>query len=423
MEPPSMPRRLRTRLLLCALIAALTCAIGLGIAYAAQLSYSVTHGAGVRTHRKHKRKNGTRRARDRKAHQRGRTRNHTGQTSRPPATTPPVKTPPVKTPPGTTTTTGSATPPITAPSIGPRDVVTPFPAGTRLFAADSVWNAPLAADAPLDSHSVTLSSTLNAEVRKEVAEIHGPWINTSSWSVANYTVGADVPRLHVTLDNYAPQLQHDFDAVPIPTGAQASPGSDGSLGDGSLVIYQPSTDTLWEFWLLQRRADGWHATWGGKMTNVSTNPGYLPSPYGGSGTSLALMGGLMTIRELQAGRIDHALALAIPNTATSIVWPAQRGDGRTTGPSAIPEGTHFRIDPSVDVTKLGLAPAGLAIARAAQKYGFIVRDTSGNVTFYGEDPRPLGGDPYGQIFGGRYPSQVLEGFPWDRLQVVAPTRG
>jgi hypothetical protein len=132
----------------------------------------------------------------------------------------------------------------------------------------------------------------------------------------------------------------------------------------------------------------------------------------------------MTIRELQARRIDHALALAIPNTAAGqVTWPAQRGDGRTTGPSAIPEGTQFRINPSVDVSRLGLSPLGLAMARAAQRYGMIVRDTAGCVCFYGEDPVTTTGDPYGGIFGGQYPNQLLRGFPWGRLQVVAPRGG
>jgi hypothetical protein len=131
----------------------------------------------------------------------------------------------------------------------------------------------------------------------------------------------------------------------------------------------------------------------------------------------------MTIKELQAGQIDHALAFGIPNTATNFRWPAQRGDGHTTGSAAVPQGTHFRIDPSVDLTKLGLTPLGLVIARAAQKYGFVVRDTSGCVTVYAEDPGTTGSDPYGQLFGGRWPFEVLAGFPWDRLQVVAHPAG
>jgi hypothetical protein len=245
----------------------------------------------------------------------------------------------------------------------------------------------------------------------------GPWINTNSWSVPVYTVGADVAPAHVTLDKYSPSLQQAFNSVPIPSNAHSAAG-----GDESLVIYQPSTNTLWEFWLAQREANGWHAAWGGKMTNVSANPGYYPNDFGGSGTSLSLLGGLITINQLKSGEIDHALAIAIPNTEKGVyTWPAQRSDGTTVGPTGIPEGTRFRIKPNVNLNTLGLTPAGLMIARAVQRYGMIVRDTGGNFAFYAEDPTTTPGDPYGQLFQGKYPNQVLQNFPWHDLQVVAPT--
>ena len=299
------------------------------------------------------------------------------------------------------------------------------PAGARaaarakVFAPGSVWNAPIAANAPLAGDSDRLAHALRSEVAREVQARTGPWINTSKWSVPVYTVGADAPSVRVTLDTWKPALQRDFEAVPMPRGARPAVGTDGHL-----VVHQPSTDTLWEFYRAREAADGWHARWGGKMTNVSSNPGYFPAPYGATATSLPLLGGLIRVSELKAGRIDHALALALPTTAAgTFTWPAQRTDGRTTGPSAIPEGTRFRIDPKVDVTRLDLPPAGLAIARAAQRYGMIVRDGASNVTFYAEDPTPSGTNPYATLFGGRYPNEVLRGFPWDRLQVVAPSSG
>jgi hypothetical protein len=334
----------------------------------------------------------------------------------PPAVAPPVvppgTTPPVTTPPGTT-------PPATTPpaAIGPLDVVTPFPAGMSLFAPTSFWNRPLPGDEPLDPRSDQLSTALLDEVRAEMPTRKGPWINMNAWSVPVYTVGTDVPRVHVTLDTGVVQLQRDFDSVPIPAGAHASAGTDRHL-----VIYQPATDTMWEFYRAQLLADGWHARWGGKMSGVSSNPGYFPNPFGASATSLPLLGGLTTIAELRAGTIDHALAMAVPNTdAAHVTWPAQRGDGRVTGATAIPQGTQFRIDPSVDLSKLRLTPVGLAFARAAQRYGMVVRDSADCVTFYAEDPTVSAApNPYPQILGGLYPDQALKNFPWDRLRVVAP---
>lgn len=403
-----MKRRLAKTLVLCMLGALFVGSLAWAASRAVNPAgvHRSAHKKTHKRHRKHRKHKRHRKHRHHHASSKGdRAARHT-QTSH--TTAPGVRTPPV-------------TPPPAQPSIGPRDVVVPFPTGQHLFAPSSFWNATLPANAALDPRSGQLSSALRDEIQKEMTVRTGPWINTNQYSVADYTVGSATPTVHVTLDAPYPDVQRDFDAVPIPTGAHVSLGKDGSLGDGQLVIYQPATDTLWEFWLLQMRADGWHAAWGGKMTGVSANPGYFPGNLGASGTSLPLLGGLMTIRELQAGRIDHALAVALPNTAAgTFTWPAQRGDGRTTGPAAIPEGTHFRIDPSVDLSKLNLTPTGLVIARAAQKYGFVVRDTGGCFVFYAEDPVTIGADPYGQIFGGQYPNQVLQGFPWDRLQVVAP---
>jgi outer membrane biosynthesis protein TonB len=338
--------------------------------------------------------------------------------AKPPAVPPKSPVVPPK-PPTTPVPPVTSVPPIvTPPGLGPLDVLTPFPSGSRLFAPTSFWNRELPASEPLDPRSVQLVAALAAEVRSEVTKRTGPWINTNTWSVAAYTVGANVPNVHVTPDVRVAQFQRDIDAVPIPAAAHAS-----NDGDATLVIYQPSTDTLWEFWHARRLADGWHAAWGGKMSNVSSNPGYFPNPMGASATSLPLLGGLVSINELKSGKIDHALALAVPNTdAAAVTWPAQRGDGRVRGAAAIPQGTHFRLDPTVDLSRLGLPPAGLAMARAAQRYGIVLRESSDCVTFYAEDATVTGSNPYPQLFRGLYANEVLAKFPWDRLQVVAPRK-
>jgi hypothetical protein len=336
----------------------------------------------------------------------------------PPAAEPPIADPPA--PPAPVAEPPAAGPAAELPgAIGALDIRVPFPAGLRAFGDASVWNQPLTDGAPLDPASNRLSSALADQVQREIETRKGPWINTTRWSVPVYVVGADVPRVYVHLDNNKPALQRDFASVPVP--ANAIPSNDA---DATLAIYQPATDTYWDFWRMRRADDGWHAVWGGKMTDASSNPGYFLDKRGASASGVPLLAGLITIAELRAGRIDHALALAVPTTAAgTFVWPAQRSDGKTTGPTAIPEGTRFRIDRSVDLDKLGLTPAGLAIARAVQRYGMIVRDGAGNVTFFAEDPAPTGGNPYGALFRGRYANEVLRGFPWDRLQVVAPPSG
>jgi hypothetical protein len=289
--------------------------------------------------------------------------------------------------------------------------------GTQLFAPDSVWNKPLAADAPLTSNSSTLSGTLNWE-----RSYFGPWINTTSYSTPIYTVAADQPSLHVTLDANSPKLAADFDQVPLPSDARPASGTDGHL-----VVWQPSTQTMWEFWRLYNDASGnWHARWGGKMTNVSSNPGYFNAPYGATATSLPVAAGLITLQEETAGVINHAVAVSIPYPkAGTFVFPAQRTDGDGTSPDAIPEGTRFRLPASLNIDALNLPRQTAMIAKAVQKYGMIVVDKGGVVAFKAEDPylytQQYGIDPYGPYaFGGQSPSQLLGVFPWLKLQVVKP---
>src|SRR2546423_4702296 len=113
--------------------------------------------------------------------------------------------------------------------------------------------------------------------------------------------------------------------------------------------------------------------------------------------------------------------MAIPEPKRDVfVWPARRTDGISDRPEAIPEGSRFRLDPSLDLDSLSLPRATRILAEAAQRYGMVVRDRSANVALYAEDPTPTGTDPYPALLGGLPPNKVLQAFPWDRLMVLAP---
>lgn len=293
----------------------------------------------------------------------------------------------------------------------------------RWFSPSSFWNRPLGDTVPLASKSGAYVQDLVRQV-----DDAGPWINYDRYSVPIYTVGADQATVPVRIvrddgERPDPALASAFSAVPIPGNAVPADGTDGHL-----VVWQPDTDRMWEFWDMRKEGDGWVAQHGGAMDEVSTSPGYFDEDswagaqdwWGATATSLPLVGGLMTIEELQAGSIEHTLALAIPEPSPEHVWPAQRSDGYNDSSSAIPEGTIFRLPASLDVAALGLPPAVETIATAAQRYGMVVRDVSGCVCLYAEDAAPTGSEPYGDIFEGEYPNNLLEQFPWDQLQAIQP---
>jgi hypothetical protein len=298
----------------------------------------------------------------------------------------------------------------------------------RFFSPQSFWNSPPPPDSPLDPRSSLLVDGLEAEVAQELDAGNGPWVNTVDYSVPVYRVAADQPTLHVHLTSrFAAQpLRSAWRAVPLPPDARPAKGSDHAL-----VVWQPETDRLWEFWRLQYEAGTWTAAWGGAISGVSSNPGvYGPDAWAGadrwwgsSATSLSIAGGLITFDDLQRGWINHALAIAVPAARAAIyASPAQRTDGTSQSLVSIPEGAHLRLDPSLDLDALHLPKLTLMIARAAQRFGIFVRDKAQVTQFFAQDPRPTGVNPYigaSGYFEGETPSQLLTSFPWSRLQVLA----
>jgi hypothetical protein len=314
-----------------------------------------------------------------------------------------------------------------APAATPA-LAAPIAPAARLFAPDSVWNAPLPANAPLDPANATLTNTLRSTAAQNMSAGWGPWIATGETSPL-YVVPANQPTVPVRLDAgaWATGLQQTFGSVPIPATAQPAAGPDAHM-----TVWQPSTDKLWEFFKASKKADGWHASFGGAMNSVSQSPGYfdasswpgLSEPvWGATATSLPVIAGTMMIRELQAGVIPHALAMNIPwAKPKTYSLPAQRTDGASTDPNAIPEGARFRIDPTVDLSQIVMPPLTRMMAVAAQRYGMIVRDQTGHaISFFAENPSRYATNPYispGGFYGGPNPTAVMRAFPWQYVQLV-----
>ncbi len=296
----------------------------------------------------------------------------------------------------------------------------------RFFSPSSPWNEPVSAEAALDPHSGQIVASFDAVISAEQQQQIGPWIDTTSYSVPVYTVPQSQPTVQVMLTGVSdPALSSAWSAVPLPANAQPAAGTDGTL-----VVWQPSTNRLWEFWRLAHEVDGWVASWGGAIQDVSANPGvYGPEAWPGaqtwwgvSASSMSLVGGLISLEDLQLGQIDHALAMAVPGTRAGVfASPAERTDGRTKKRTSLPEGAHLRLNPNLDLAALHLPHLTLMLAEAAQRYGIFVTDSSATVALFAQDPMPTGANPYvgpGGYFEGKTPSQVLASFPWDKLEVL-----
>jgi hypothetical protein len=275
-------------------------------------------------------------------------------------------------------------------------------------------------------NSAVLVQGLAAEVAREEATGIGPWIRAGRRSTPLYRVPDGQERVRVRLvrgrESSRESLQRAFASVPIPAGARAADSPDRQL-----TFWQPGADKLWEFSGARRDADGWHARWGGAIRRVSKSSGYYTGAawrgakrdWGATASGLPVIGGTMLLDELKRGRIEHALTMNVPVARAGVfAWPAQRTDGVGL-PTTLPEGARLRLDPTLNLGELNLPKLTRMIARAAQRYGIVVRDQTGDaISFSGENPSHFRGNPYRKYFRGRKPQELLANFPWDRLQVL-----
>lgn len=365
----------------------------------------------------------------------------------------------------------------TTSSIGSTGPSTPPTSGVALvlsrsgtpFASNSVWTTPLPADTPTNPNDADYLNVIKDDNCGEPAAVPEKPVsctpspssdipNITTFSAPLYVVPADEPKVSVTAA--CPGSDRSFSqaflnsiagGVPVPADAHAAAGSDEDI-----QIYQPSTNHYWEFWRFQNNSSGyWDACWGGEITHVSKSDGIFPSELGATATSLPLLGSIVRIQELQSGQIDHAIGLVIgddatadlssnvvpantphPNqTAPGVSWPATHGDGGSSDPNAIPEGTRFRFPASLDLSHYDLTPIAREIAVAAQKYGFIVNDSSPSPTLtmrlgdpstytaaglpdpYTSGPGVDGQGAEGLLDGGTQ-NAIMKNFPWNELQAL-----
>jgi hypothetical protein len=146
---------------------------------------------------------------------------------------------------------------------------------------------------------------------------------------------------------------------------------------------------------------------------------------------LPFLGGQITAEELQRGEIRHAIGISLVDVERSglFSWPANRSDGYNpdNAPNRIAEGQRFRLDPTINVDALNLHPVAKVVAKAAQKYGFVVWDKAGSISLRAQNPKSytaLGNpDPYPELFNGKPAYSILNGFPWNRLQFLPMNYG
>lgn len=187
----------------------------------------------------------------------------------------------------------------------------------RLWSKTSAWNMTIPSNCPSDPNSDHLVQRFCDSLKRASGMLMGGIGKYGApYGVSCVLADPSTPTVNVAPAN---AWWGGFPAMPLPVGADPSPG-----GDHHLAVLMLATGTLWELWQAVR-VDATHWKAGAGIRFDVGGKGYLTGPYPAGMTSArayggSVMGGVVTLPE---ARHYSALGLAIPH-ALAIATDLQR---------------------------------------------------------------------------------------------------
>jgi hypothetical protein len=307
-------------------------------------------------------------------------------------------------------TLATLAPLVATSSASAADAPTPY----RAFWSSSYWNTPLRADAPRDPNSDAMINFLKTDnlyphIRLAGTEASGGWGEPVFW-----TQPSD-PFYEVKSTRYT--LPAEFKSIRIPAGAQVA-----ATADAQMTIYDLDVGAVYKLWAatFDPLTNTWSAGGGAYyyLGSNGLNGTLAESDERRNRGHRGIPPSTHTVRydEIKAGQIDHVLKVSINTARTDYVWPMVGSDGSTTNVNAPPQGARFRIKPSVDLSTLGLSPPALVIAKALQKHGAMVGDSSGAAVSLKVENTVREGR--GWLWNGVLAVDSLRSIPFDMFEFV-----
>lgn len=239
----------------------------------------------------------------------------------------------------------------------------------------------------IDPNTSTMVNSLVEEAKQ------GFVISTKEWTVPVFYADASTNKYNIRLTaGWAPKKK--LLSVPIPSFAEPDPQNDGHM-----VIIDEANGCVYDFFQMRLSFNGnWTASWANALP--LNGDGIFPKGLSARGSGFELLQGVIWPQELEAGVINHALIFSYDYTKSGgPVAPATESDGTSSDAWAIPEGALIQLDPSLDLTTLGLNNYEMTIAKALQEYGMYCADDGGGISLYAVNPISCKTNPYQNIWG------------------------
>lgn len=191
------------------------------------------------------------------------------------------------------------------------------------------------------------------------------------------TIPVDQKKVKVNYENNDPDLQ-DMIQYPIPDEVLALKGS----FNDRCVILDPTNKKLYELYALRKEQEAWKMSSGLCFDLTSAKPREAGKK-GACSSGLPILAGLLTVEEVQAGKIEHALLFTVKKTQKGYISPATGFCSKDTNQNLPPLGLRLRLSKDFD-TKHWVSKPAQVIAEALKTYGMLVVDNGLDMQLWGE---------------------------------------
>jgi hypothetical protein len=320
------------------------------------------------------------------------------------------------------------------------------PASWRPFNSSSLWNTPIPGNATATADSSAIITWLNSFTGGPTDRFCGEAGTTDDFDHPIYYAAAGDPLQRVQLSagardpsllgrTHVTNLQDRL--MPVPVNSPQAGGSDGHL----CVVTE---DTIYDLWQARSWSPGSGkigTKWG--ATTSLSGDGSTDGGFGATAAGVPLIAGLIRLSELQAGLIQHALAITVRYVRNNVFAAPATGTA-TPDPGVVAGDSNDLTRPitgsrlqlnmsSAEITALNLPAWKTTILNAMATYGMIIMDTSASHSYTlvlesGSPDVALGNSDRWAVFGtaqgwsksgNAYVMPLSTGVDWSRLRVVS----
>jgi hypothetical protein len=250
----------------------------------------------------------------------------------------------------------------------------PHEGSCSIFPASNPLNQEVA-HAPVNPNSASYIRSIGADV-----DLHADFGVDPHYGMPYTVVGPHQPKVPIHFTEYGGESNRG----PYPVPLNAPVEGDGEEGDRHVLVLQEGACKLYELYSASRAGAGWDAG-SGAVFNLRSNRLRPEGWTSADAAGLPIFPLLVRYPEVQAGQIDHALRVTVPDSQRGYIHPATHFASSSSDPALPPMGLRLRLKAGFSLA--GFHGQALVVLRALKRYGLIVVD-NGSPWYISGAPNP-----------------------------------